>query len=126
MRSGEPLLVKIMALVDELVKVYERHWTQANGNALVWADALDKTSGSPYTTACFAVNFPHEFMIKKLILAVAVGSVDSGASGTPDMLMTIYNLPPCGFTPEEARGEATGVNQSASIYMNSDHLLIAN
>ena len=110
-------------ILDDLVKVYERHWTQANGNALVWADALDKTSGSPYTTACFVVNFPHEFMLKKFILVVAAGSVDSGASGTPDMLATIYNLPPCGFTPEEARGEATGVNQSASIYTNSDYLL---
>jgi len=108
-------------ILDGVVKIYEKHWTQANGDALVWANALDKTSDATYITACFAVNFPHECMIKKIMVAVAEGSI--GAGPMPHLLATIYNLPPCDFTPEEARGAATGVNQSASIYMNSDYIL---
>ena len=111
------------SILEDVVKIYEKHWTQTNGDALVWANALDKTVDGDDATACFSVNFPHEFMIKKFILGVAAGSIDSGGAGTPDLIATFYNLPPCNLSAAEARGEATGILESASITANTDYLL---
>ena len=110
-------------ITEDVAKIYEKHWTQANGDALVWANALDKTVDGSNETACFSVNFPHEFLVKKFILVVAAGSVDSGSSGTPDITATFYNLPPCNLSPAEAKGEATGVLESASITSNANYHL---
>ena len=84
-------------------KIYERHWTQANGNALSFPNSANGDS------KCFALNFPHECVIQKIMCVQVVGT--TGA----DFDLTLYNLPTANIAPSEAHGEATGIQESASI-----------
>jgi len=92
-------------------KIYERHWTQANSNSLSFPSSASGDS------KCFALNFPHECVIQKIICTQVAGTVDEGYS------LTIFNLPTSGIGASEAHGEATGVQKSVSIGKDSDSIL---
>ena len=92
-------------------KIYERHWTQASSNALSFPNSADTES------KCFALNFPHECVIQKIMCIQIAGTVNEGFS------LTLYNLPTANIGPSEAHGEATGIQESASIVQASDFAL---
>ena len=89
-------------------KIYERHWTQADSNALSFPNSANGES------KCFALNFPHECVIQKIMCVQVVGT--TGA----DFDLTLYNLPTANIAPSEAQGEATGIQESASIVQATD------
>ena len=92
-------------------KIYERHWTQANGNALSFPNSANGDS------KCFALNFPHECVIQNIMCVQVVGT--TGA----DFDLTLYNLPRANIAPSEAHGEATGIPESASLVQATDFAL---
>jgi len=84
---------------------------QANNNALSFPNSASGDS------KCFALNFPHECVVLKVMCIQIAGTVNEGFSAT------LYNLPTENISPAEAHGEATGVQESASIGKNFDAIL---
>ena len=92
-------------------KIYERHWTQANNNALSFPGSANGDS------KCFALNYPHECVIQKIMCVQVAGTVNEGYS------LTVFNLPTAGIGASEAHGVATGVQESVSIGKDFDSIL---
>jgi hypothetical protein len=87
-------------------KIWERHLTEANGNplAVLAAERPSKT---------FAVEMPHEFLIKKLVVTLA-----SGACTNFDV--TLYNLSPVSLDPVGDMSESLGATPNPVIAQVGD------
>jgi hypothetical protein len=69
--------------------VYEKQWTEANGNELVIADG-----DSPKT---FVLDFPHKFELTKIVCKL-VGGSNNGFD------LELFNLPPDGVFVDDGEG----------------------